>query len=305
LFRNEDEIWEGICNRDADDSTEFIAVLRAYVDASTREDSGLISVAGYLMETGRVRRFRQQWKDTFGSTPFSWADLVARAKPFKYLRDHVSNTEHDRLIAAGVSLVREFTIAGTICSCWQQDVAEYAPRWIKGFGHPYSIAGHMALVGLGNWAKRNNYPGGIEYVIEQGDEGYDQLDHLLSYASKLQIVSDMYQWSGHRTAPKTVASPFHAPDLLAWEWGKFMDETAIVRKREMRLSLVALLNERLERYVFQHLSGDPLMNFFNQIHAVGVEQWLEDRGLVASVPQIDLKDSVETSEPKEPVGDPE
>ena len=299
----QDDVWDDIPDQHFPDSPGYIAVLRAYVDASTRDDSGLLCVSAYLFESGRVRRFRQQWRDTFGSESFSWADLIARSKPFKHLRGPENNREHDRLVAAGVSLVREYTIAGSIASCWMQDVQNHAPTWIKGFGHAYSIAGHMAMAGLASCAKANGYRGGITYVIEAGDEGYDELGLLLSYAPRSDVVRDMYQWNGHSVVPKTPYSPFHAPDLLAWEWGKYWTETVVQKKRLMRRSLVKLLVDRLDSYRVLHLYRESLMRFFDRVHAIGVEQLQEDRDALASVQPESLAEQVQTSEQTTPVGD--
>jgi hypothetical protein len=297
-----DDVWDDLCDIH---ESEVIAVLRAYIDASTRKESGLLSVAGYLFESGPVRRFRQEWRDTFGPERFSWADLIARSRPFKGLRGEEHNAEHDRLVAAGVSLLREYTIAGVISSCWMQDVENYGPTWIKGFAHAYSIAGHMAMVGIGKWARLNNYNGGIAYIIEAGDEGYDQLEHLLSYASKSQEVADAYQWNGHSTAPKTPHSPFHAPDLFAWEWGKYWTETVIQRKRPIRRSLASLLIDRLDCYTVMHLGGEPLLKFFEHINALGVEQLQRNADAAASVPVAELSEIILTSEQITRVGDHE
>ena len=270
-------------------------MLRGYLDASRRDDQGLLSVAVYLFESSRVRRFRQCWRETFGEAQFSWADLVARSGPFKSLRGDQFKDEHRRLMAEGVQAVREHVVGGAVVSCWSQDVKALGPTWIKGFGHAYSVAGHLALASMGLWAEENNYRGGIAYVIEAGDEGYDELNHLLSYAPKSSDARRLYQWAGHSVAPKTPAAPFHAPDLLAWEWGKFMIDTGIERKRPIRLSLVHLLEGRLDRYAFRHLSGEPLVRFFRQIHELGIEQLQEDRAAAVSVAPVDLHRSVTSS----------
>ena len=136
---------------------------------------------------------------------------MARSGQFKYLVGREHDAEHTDLVVAGVEIVNDFTIAGTIASCWIEDVEQFGPTHIKGFGHAYSIAGHMAIAGMGLWAKRNNVKGGISYIIEAGDDGYDQLNHLLSYASKSPEAADLYQWAGHSTTPKTSCLPFHAP----------------------------------------------------------------------------------------------
>ncbi len=302
----DDDLWEDVIDLHFPDGNGYVAVLRAYIDASTRTESGLLSVAGYLFESGRVRRFSQEWRKTFGTERFSWADLVNRGRSFKRLgrreddkaHNRVVDAEHDELVRTGVRLVREYAIAGTIVSCWKQDVENFGPTFIKGFGHAYSIAGHMAMAGMGRWVKRNNCRGGIAYVIEAGDDGYDQLEHLLSYATKSPDVAGMYQWRGHSTAPKTANSPFHAPDLLAWEWGKFIIDTGVEQKRPMRKSLGHLLVNRVQAYSFQHLHGDSLLRFFNAVREIGVEQLQEDRQALSSVSLIDVSEAVAASGPK-------
>jgi hypothetical protein len=303
LASQEEDIWHEISDLHFPDGYGCLAVLRCYVDASSRKESGLVSVAGYLFDSLRARPFTKQWRSRFGDERFSWADLVGRSRQFKYLKER-DPSEHRALMAAGVSLVRENVIAGTIASIRKSDVEQHSPTWIRGFGHAYSVAGHMALAAMGSWAYMNGYRGGIDYVIEEGDEGYAELAHLLSYATHSSEVKHMYQWHGHSTLPKTVGSPFHAPDLLAWEWGKFILETVEENKRPMRLSFVHLVNQRLQNYKFQHLRGASLMRFFDKITALGVEQMQEDERLVAAM-SMDLGPSVETSEQTARDEDPE
>jgi hypothetical protein len=313
MFWEDDDVWDDLLDELLPDDDGSVVVMRAYIDASSREhenpvngDKGdLLTVAGYMFESRQqARAFSRRWKDTFRTDTFSWADLIsARSKQFRHLLNN--RREHDRLVAEGIAIVRQFAIAGTVASCWKQDVERYGPTNIKGFGHAYSIAGHMAMVGLGAWAKQNDPHRRIAYLIEAGDEGYDQLAHLLSYAGKSPEVREMYHWGGSTLTPKAPNSPFHAPDTLAWEWGKFVSESWVERKRPMRMSMVHLLRDRLDRYTLQHLYGEPLLRFFSQIRALGVEQMLEDRAAVSSVPSVDVSQAVQSSELPAPVGDPE
>jgi len=84
-----------------------------------------------------------------------------------------------------------------------------------------------------------------------------------------------------------------------------MCESVFERKRLMRLSFVALLNARLERYAFAHLSGDPLLDFFKRVSDLGVQQLQEDRVALSSVPSVDVHEAVESSATPEHVSDPE
>ena len=179
------------------------------MDASTRNDQGLLSVAVYLFDSTRERRFRQQWRDTFGEATFSWADLVARTGPFMHLRGR--EPDMDQRIRT---------------------------RLLRGW--PHGTLGHGAV------DTTKQLCGGISYVLEAGDDGQDQLEHLLSSVSKSPELQELYQWSGHSTVPKTPCAPFHAPDMLAWEMGKWCVESIFDKKRPMRLSLVHLLKDRVD-----------------------------------------------------------
>ena len=296
----EDDIWDDLVALHASDQERCIAVLRAYVDASDRRDTGLVSVAAHLIESGRVRRFRQEWKRAFGNDSFSWAELVNRAGQFRHLQGREHDDQHRHLVTEGVRIVRDHVIAGSVVSCWRQDVENFSPTWIKGFGHAYSVAGHMAIAGMGMWAKRNDYKAGIAYLIEAGDEGQDELEHLLSHASKSPDAQSLYQWAGHSMIPKTACSPFHGPDMLAWEWGKWWLESVFQKRRPMRLSFVNLLIGRLDDHVFKFLAGQPLMRFFNQVNELGVEQLQEDRAALACVEPVDVSEAVRTSGQPEP-----
>jgi hypothetical protein len=296
-----EDIWDALIEAHFPDGDGLVAVLHAYVDASSRDDIGLLAVTAYLFESLRLRRFRQRWGRTFGDSTFSWADLIARSNQFKHLRGRENDAEHTRLVSEAVAIVRDNAIAAATASCWKQDLASLGPTYIKGFGHAYSVAGHMALTGLGHWAKANGHKGGIAYFVEAGDDGYDQLEHLLSYAAKSPEVRDMYQWGGHTVIPKSPRAPFHAPDLLAWEWGKYVYDTALTKKRPMRLSLANLLIGQLDRHTFIPIGGEPMLRFYRAINEIGVQQMQEDRAALASAPAVDVSDSVASAqiEPRE------
>src|SRR5438105_15621091 len=102
-----DDVWDDLLDALLPDGDGCVAVIRAYLDASERRDSGLFSVAAYLFDSARVRRFRREWKDTFGQQTFSWADLIARSQSFKVLRGPEHDDEHARLVREGVRMVRE------------------------------------------------------------------------------------------------------------------------------------------------------------------------------------------------------
>jgi hypothetical protein len=309
VFREVQEIqdgWDDLVDLHFEYEGGYLVVLRAYVDASTRDTDGLLSIAAYLMRSERVRPFRKAWKATFGPEKFSWADLIARSKQFSHLRGKEHDAEHGRLVSKGVGLVRENIIAGSIISCWHREIAEHSPTFVRGFNRAYSIACHMTLANMGDWARKNNFSGRFAYILEAGDDHDGEANHLLSFAAQLPEIAELYRWRGHSFEPKDAGSPFHAPDLFAWEWGKFVMDTGIHRKRNMRLSLVHLLNQRLDSYQFIHLSGPRFQQFLRAIGDLAYEQLKEEAAALAfSAPKMDVADALDSSEQKEPGEDHE
>lgn len=219
------------------------------------------------------------------------ADLIAKAKPF----EGISKPEHDRLIKIGVGLVREYFIGGVVVSCWNQDVENFSPRWIRGYGRAYSICCHFCATAIGAWAKENGDKGGIEYLFETGDDYHSEAEFVLAQADKVPVVRDSYQCLSHRFIPKDAGLPFHGADMLAWEWGKYWTETVAQNKRPMRLSLAHLLHGNLHRYKFIHLGGERLRTFFAMANDFGVEQLQQNAAAAAALSPADLTDAVATS----------
>jgi hypothetical protein len=64
----------------------------------------------------------------------------------------------------------------------------------------------------------------------------------------------------------------------------------------MRKSLLSLFTGRLDDYSLMHLSGEPLLRFFNHSRDLGVQQLQENRAALSSVPLIDAGEVVRTLE---------
>lgn len=298
--------WDDLIDLHFPDKDGHLVVLRVYVDASTRDTDGLLSVAGYLIRSERVRPFRKAWRQAFGSEKFSWADLIARNNQFSRLRGKEHDSEHSELVKAGVRLVRDNVIAGSIISCWHKEIADHSPTFVKGFARAYSIACHMALANMGDWARKNNFNGRFAYILEAGDDHDGEANHLLNYAGQVPEIAELYRWSGHSFVPKDAGSPFHAPDLFAWEWGKFVMETGIQKKRSMRLSFAHLLYQRLDSYKFLHISGPRFQQFLRTMGDLAYEQLKEEAAALAlSAPKVNVADAVDSSEQQEPGEDHE
>ncbi len=135
----------------------------------------------------------------------------------------------------------------------------------------------------GSWVREKGRSGGIAYVFEAGDAYHGEADDLMSHAANVDRVRDAYQYRSHGFVAKQDAVPLQAADLLAWEWGKYFDETVVDRKRGMRLSLVNLLKDNTDRYKLVPLGGQTFLEFFRSVEQLGLEQLQEDSSAESKV----------------------
>jgi hypothetical protein len=213
-------------------------------------------------------------------------DLVARQGRFK----GISRDETNDLIRRAVPIIRQRILCGVAVSCWVQDVYSHSPRWIRGFGHPYAVCCHLAMAAMGIWARDHHEITGITYAFESGDAYSDEAHSVMSGSANHPIAKYQYQYKSHaffgKDEPEAV--PIEAADFLAWEWGKFFEESFVTRKRPMRLSLVHLLNGQLERYMLRPMYGERFARYLNDIRGLGLEELQEREALSKAPPIADL-----------------
>lgn len=262
------------------DGNGLVAALEAYFDESGRgtEAKGVFAVCGYLFEPFAARQYAAHARRIFG--PYGGAHmktLVHRTGAF----EGISEKERDDLVKASVELVNRYVTAGVTVSCWKEDISRFAPNFIVGFRHAYSVCAHFAAANMGHWV-RDRWPhgcGGILYFFEEQKDLYPDADAFLSNAKWHPAIREMYQYKNHASALKAETPPLWAADLIAWEWAKYWDETVASPKRHMRRSLEALLRPgwdfsagRNPKYRFFHLGGDSMLRYMATARDLGLSQ---------------------------------
>src|SRR5207245_943474 len=140
----------------------------AYFDESERT-GGIFAVAGYVLERSDAKKFDREWRTLIGERwPFHMVDLVAGREQFEGL----TRKERDQLLRAVVALINHRVVLGVAVSCRLAEVQSVAPRWIRGFGHPYTLCCHLSMTTVGDWVRDER--GGrdrVAYVFESGHKG--------------------------------------------------------------------------------------------------------------------------------------
>jgi hypothetical protein len=256
------------------DFSGCIALLQAYFDESERE-GGTFCVAGYAFAPQQVKKFGKEWSRLFAPYPggLHMRDLAQRTRSFK----GIDAEEQKRLICEAVKIINRRMTGGFAVSCNIHEIRELSPRWIRGFGHAYSICCHLAMTAVGRYLDKIKSADSVTYVFESGHKNESEARDFIHNAVRCPEALASYRHSGDAFLPKADAVPLQAADMLAWEWAKFRDETLERRIRPPRRSLQALMDNRLDRYEGTHVTGEPLRKFMAEVRALGLLQLEEER----------------------------
>lgn len=255
-------------------------MLQAYFDASSRA-SGIFCVAGFAFAKSRLKKFETQWWTLFGKYGgCHMKDLVHRRGPFRGL----STAETDDLLKRAVAIIHRRMSYGIVVSCEVAEINSLLPRFIQGFEHAYPVCCHLAMLNLGIHLEEIGRPEKIAYFFETGDPFSSSAKKFMSNAAGMPILRDTYRYQSHEFIEKDKALALQSADLLAWEWGKYYDETVTLRKRNMRQSLAALLrrnNNQFDnsRYHLMHITGEPLRSWARKVTDLGLLELAEQRSL--------------------------
>jgi hypothetical protein len=262
--------------------TRKVALLQAYFDESER-DNGLLCVAGYAFAAEQARKLTKEFKFVFGPYGgFHMADLVSKHQGYK----GISDADRVRLIKEAVAIVRSrfsFGVAVTV------NISEYeakAPRFIRGFGNAYPFLCHLAMTAIAELATKHGDSGPIHYLFEAGHAYEAEARHAVSQVTLVPELKKLYLHSGDSFVPKQDAVPLQAADLLAWEMGKFKNETVDEPIRKLRMSLRALLDKDPKRYHVSFCGGDLLTRTLNRFRQLALEQIQEEHAARATIDSL-------------------
>lgn len=254
-----------------------LAVLHAYFDASSRT-SGTFVVAGYAFAKPQVKKFDKEWWSLFGKYGgCHMKDLAHRTGRFKEL----GITDKDKLLKLAVKIIVKRISFGVAVSCDVNELNSLLPTWIRGFDHAYPVCCHLAMLFLGTHVTKL-WPGEeIAYFFETGDPHSAAAHKFMQHISQMPVLKKQCLYHSHSFIEKKDALSLQAADILAWEWGKYFDETITMRSRNMRMSLAKLISKNnsydSSRYKVTYITGAPLRTWAKQVAALGLIQLAEDR----------------------------
>ena len=254
----------------------FTAMLQAYFDESERND-GTFAVAGFAYNKVQAKKCRLEWDHLFENYGGCHMSELAHAQHGTGRFKGVSTTESGRLLHQAVAIINARAKFAVAVSCNIREMRGLLPKWIRGFEGAYPVCCHIAMTAMGDLVGHHEE---IAYFFESGHAHQKYAHKFMSRVLDVPDLKDSYRHYSHTFASDQDVTQLQTADLLAWEWTKYWDETAMKRERKMRKSLAALLTKGsmtvgdydTKRVMVTHITGVPLKNFCEQVAKLGFLQ---------------------------------
>lgn len=217
------------------DKPGLVLSLRAYFDESLR-DGGTLTVAGYLYTSAQAKNFEAPWREMLGPYEmFHMADLNAGDGIYKGIDPALKGS----MTREAVRIVNQYSSAGVAVACNSHEFKELCPKGYRYHRDPYVMLCNMCLIAISQIIEAAGIGGQVTYWFEAGHRCEGDADRLMTNLYNNPILRERLRYASHAFVPKDHSVLLQSADLLAWEWGKHIDEPG---RRPMRKSLEALLN---------------------------------------------------------------
>lgn len=198
----------------------------AYFDVSG-EPSGyaVLSVAGAAAPVKKWMRSEREWGEALaaeGVKQFHATDFAASRKEFTSWRG--DKIRRGKFLCTLLEIIKRNTnklvMASIEIEAWNVVNQEYFLQ--ENYQSPYAMCSVTLIHELKNWAKQKRIKSSVEYIFEDGDDGWDGLKMLCAreFVTPIRL-------------PNEKAIPCQAADLLAWK-NRIACTNADVRLRKVQ-----------------------------------------------------------------------
>jgi hypothetical protein len=235
------------------DSPGLAVFLHAYFDESQRQ-GGTFTVSGYAFLPAQARRFDRSWRRMLGDYEvFRTADLNSGKGNF----EGISKEQKSSMIREAVRIVNARFYVGVAISCDLNQFRELCPKGLKYHQDPYAFLCNCCISELSKMIAPGN---NVAYVFEAGHKSQGAANELMKAVHGSSLFKKRFHYKSHSFIDKEGATQLQAADLLAWEYGKFIDEKGA---NPMRKSLEALIGHPPERLRCKHFLRRHLVHWFD------------------------------------------
>ena len=255
--------------------------LRAYFDASAREQSDIYCLAGVCFGLQGAKKAAAKWRALHGERSFHMTDLNAKEQAYKGITE---DEKHD-LIAGSIEIIKRYAAFTIVTTLQPSKVKPHLPRqdiakgkfnkhMVLAFRTPYSLCCNLAMNRLSLRADDRS----IHYAFELGDDGQQATRKYIEYIASKKHLRHTHKLASLSYHNKDSEMLLGASDLVAWEFGKHFQlqrDGKPVRKSfaallgvndsDGSLSLDHTQEWEREKILFQHMGEDFFETYMNSL----------------------------------------
>lgn len=187
----------------------------AYFDESgTDKDSRNLCLGGYVFEGSSIAAFEADWQDMlrrYELQYFHMSDFNDQRGRGVYR--HLDEPARQAALGEAIGIIEKHALCGFAYSIEKtafDEIAAGSP-WSK----QYALLANQAFYGIEE-AFKHRGPGSVNYVFEQGADGWGEAAKVFKEAKAIPALTDRYRLGELRQEPKSGAVHLQAADLLAW-----------------------------------------------------------------------------------------
>jgi hypothetical protein len=237
------------------DRPGVVVFLRAYFDESERPE-GTFTVSGYAFQSDQAKRFDRSWRKMLDPYKiFRTADLNSR----KGIYEGIASSKRDAMIREAVRIVNQRFSVGVAISCSVKQFARLRPKSLRFHRDPYPFLCHFCVAKMSALLGANNIAGNVAYFFEAGHKCQGDANRLMELVHANPHFKSRFHYKSHTFLDKEDATPLQAADLLAWEWGKYVQKSPA---QPIRKSLESLIEHDHRRIWCFNLTERHLQRWF-------------------------------------------
>jgi hypothetical protein len=189
-------------------------IAEAFFDESgTNDDEKNLCLGGYLFTVEASAAFDSEWRDMLQRFDLQFFHMREFRQKDKGVFQHLSFEQREASLEEAIKIIEKHAICGFAFSVEKQAfgaVAQGSP-WSK----EYSFLANQTFYGIEE-TFRNSAAGAVNYVFEQGAEGWGEAESVYKEAKARPELEAKYRLGQFRRETKESAVQLQAADLLVW-----------------------------------------------------------------------------------------
>lgn len=191
-----------------------MVIAEAFFDESgTNDDDKNLCLGGYVFKGEAADAFEAEWRDMLQRYGLRYFHMREFRQQGKGVFGHLSAEQREASLQEAIKIIEKHTTCGFAFSIGKEcfDYVAHGSPWTK----EYSFLANQTFYGIEETFRYSD-AGLVNYVFEQGAEGWGEAEALFKETKKQLSLETKYRLGEFRRETKEGAVQLQAADLLVW-----------------------------------------------------------------------------------------